>query len=128
MELAERAQALAALTAHLVGVADGKGRVVLVSGEAGVGKTALVSRFVAAHQDLADVLWGACDALFTPRPLGPLRDIALHMQGALLSALDADRDRHHSFSLFLRGLHERKRPVIVVFEDVHWADEATLDL
>src|SRR5205807_6419851 len=54
--------------------------------------------------------------------------ISLHIQGALLTALEADRDRHHLFSLFLRGLRERKRPAIVVFEDVHWADEATLDL
>src|SRR2546423_3521545 len=128
MELVDREQALAALISGLASVADGKGRVALLAGEAGIGKSALASRFAAAHRDTADVLWGACDALFTPRPLGPLRDIALHMQGALLTALEADRDRHHLFSLFLRGLRERKRPAIVIFEDVHWADEATLDL
>ncbi len=128
MELVEREQALAALISGLASAADGKGRVALLAGEAGIGKSALASRFAAAHRDTADDLWGACDALFTPRPLGPLRDIALHMQGALLTALEADRDRHHLFSLFLRGLRERKRPAIVIFEDVHWADEATLDL
>ena len=128
MELVEREQALAALISGLASAADGEGRVALLAGEAGIGKSSLASRFAAAHRDTADVLWGACDALFTPRPLGPLRDIALHMQGALLSALEADRDRHHLFSLFLRGLRERKRPAIVIFEDVHWADEATLDL
>src|SRR5438045_6561025 len=115
MELVEREQALAALISGLASVADGKGRVALLAGEAGIGKSALASRFAAAHRDTADVLWGACDALFTPRPLGPLRDIALDMQGALLTALEADTEPHHLFSLFLRGLPEPKRPAIMGF-------------
>ena len=47
------------------------GRLILVGGEAGVGKTALVRAFADGRR----VLWGACDPLHTPRPLGPLLDI-----------------------------------------------------
>ena len=128
MELVEREQALAALISGFACAADGNGRVAVVSGEAGIGKSVLASSFVAQHRDAADVLWGACDALFTPRPLGPLRDMALQVRGELLAALEADRDRSHIFSLLLRTLQQSKRQVIAVFEDLHWADEATLDL
>jgi DNA-binding CsgD family transcriptional regulator len=72
------------------------------------------------------VLWGACDALFTPRPLGPLHDIAAQVQGDLLAQLTAGADRARLFSAVLAEL--QSRPVVVVIEDLHWADEATLDL
>jgi predicted ATPase len=49
------------------------GRLILVGGEAGVGKTALVREFSEGRR----VLWGACDPLHTPRPLGPLLDLGL---------------------------------------------------
>ena len=57
---------------------DGRGQVALISGEAGIGKTALVESFLARHPSGMRSLWGACEALFTPRPLGPLYDIAAH--------------------------------------------------
>jgi len=128
MDLVERDHAFAALSAGLASAVGGQGRTALVTGEAGVGKSELVSAFAADRRNLADLLWGACDALLTPRPLGPLRDIGLQAQGELLKALDADRDRHHLFTLFLATLLQRRQPAIVVFEDVHWADDATLDL
>lgn len=68
----------------------------------------------------------ACDSLFTPRPLGPLLDIADQWPTERRARLFADRDRMAVFSAFLRELAEQ--PVIIVFDDVHWADEATLDL
>ena len=72
-ELLERAGELSALDACLETVARGsRGRLVLVSGEAGVGKTALLRRFCEARGSSARILWGGCDPLFTPRPLGPL--------------------------------------------------------
>ncbi len=127
MPLLEREQPLAVLAAALDRVEAGSGRMALVAGEVGIGKTTLIEHFTAAHRGRARVLWGACDALFTPRPLGPLRDIAAQADDALLGDLD-QRDRHELFSMLLRGLRERERPTIVVIEDVHWADEATLDL
>src|SRR5688572_24388995 len=80
IELLERADDLAPLTAAFDAAARGAGSVALVLGEAGIGKSALVARLAAdvgvAHAPNggaggARVLWGACDALFTPRPLGP---------------------------------------------------------
>ena len=90
MELLEREQFLDELEAILSDVAAGNGRLVLVSGEAGIGKTSLVERFAEAHQSRARVLWGACDALFTPRPLGPLYDMAHQQQGPLLALLEEE--------------------------------------
>ena len=77
MELLERDQYLAEFEAMLGEVAEGTGRFILVSGEAGIGKTSLVERFAETHKDKVRVLWGSCDALFTPRALGPLYDIVV---------------------------------------------------
>ena len=64
---------------------SGRGRVVLVSGEAGIGKTSLVEQFAVAQKNNCRVLWGGCDPLFTPRPLGPLYDIAQQIRGHLIN-------------------------------------------
>jgi tetratricopeptide (TPR) repeat protein len=106
----------------------GNGRTVLISGEAGIGKTALVEQFVSQHCSAATQLWGACEALFTPRPLGPLYDIAPQAQGSLSTLMGRDTERGALFSAFLDELQKSPLPTVVVFEDVHWADEATLDL
>jgi DNA-binding NarL/FixJ family response regulator len=126
MKLLEREHALCQLDAALQDASAGQGRIVLVSGEAGIGKTSLIDRFTAVHRASTRVLWGACDALFTPRPLGPLYDIAAQMQGDLLTLLTAQASRTDLFSSFLD--HLLQRPSILVVEDVHWADEATLDV
>ena len=75
MRLLERGAALAALAGYADEAQCGDGRLVLVAGEAGIGKSALVEQL---HHDLPDARWswGACDGLFTPRPLGPLFDLA----------------------------------------------------
>ncbi len=126
--LLERDDCLDTLAAAFYDVAAGQGQVVLVSGEAGIGKTALVERFTTMQQEAARVLWGACEALFTPRPLGPLYDLAYQTQGALPVLLEAEADRAAIFAAFLGEVQAGPAPVIVVVEDVHWADEATLDL
>jgi DNA-binding CsgD family transcriptional regulator len=125
MELLERERCLADLANWLSDAPLRGGSVALVSGEAGIGKTALLHQF--SHQQRqVRVLWGACDDLFTPRPLAPLHDIAQQSQGALLAAVSSGANREE---LFTAALCELKRePALVVFEDMHWADEATLDL
>lgn len=128
MELLEREQFVGELEAILNDVAAGNGRCVLVSGEAGIGKTSLVERFAEAHRSQARVLWGGCDALFTPRPLGPLYDIAHQTQSDLLALLEDQAPRVSIFSAVLSELENGRSPSITVIEDVHWADEATLDL
>jgi DNA-binding CsgD family transcriptional regulator len=126
--LLERQPCLDALDETLRAVAQNGGRIALVSGEAGIGKTALLERFVATHAADHEVLWGGCDALFTPAPLAPLRDIAGRMRHALEDLLLREAPRPLIFSTLLDELRDTPAPAILIFEDVHWADEATLDL
>ena len=99
----------------------------LVSGEAGVGKTALLRRFCEDQGDSARILWGNCDALFTPRPLGPLFDIA-ETTGGELEALVASGAKSHEVVAALALELGRRAPTVIVLEDVHHADGATLDV
>lgn len=126
MELIEREPFLIELDTAFAEVSAGTGRLALVRGEAGIGKTVLVEAFAHSCRDRARVLWGACDLLFTPRPLGPLYDIAAQMQGDLLNQLNSETNRSTIFSNFIGEL--QRTTSIVVIEDAHWADEATLDL
>src|SRR3954469_6135537 len=125
--LLERTTFLASLEQDAEEARDGEGRLVLLSGEAGVGKTALLERFEADLPD-ASWAWGACDGLFTPRPLGPLFDIAERWGGDLLAACTDGASREAMFTAFLRRLSGPGRLRVLVVEDLHWADEATLDL
>jgi len=124
MELLERERCLTEL-AHWLRSTERGGCVALVAGEAGIGKTVLLQEF--KHQQRkARILAGACDALFTPRPLAPLHDIARQTQGALWAAINSGAARDVIFSVALEQLEQQ--PALVIFEDMHWADEATLDL
>lgn len=125
MDLLEREACFADLAKWLGTAVQQSGGVVLLSGEAGIGKTVLLREF-AQRQSQARVLWGACDALFTPCPLGPLHDVASQTQGALLAAINSQANPGVLFAAALAEL-ERER-TLLVFEDLHWADEATLDL
>lgn len=128
MELLERDPALQALAEALREAAAGEGRIALVYGEAGIGKTCLVENFLAAQRAEARTLLGRCDALFTPQPLGPLHDIALQIEGPLLQLMRSAADRFAIFGALLHELQGGEKPTVLVFEDVHWADAATLDL
>ncbi len=100
----------------------------LVSGEAGIGKTSLIERFVSEQGRSARVLTGACDDLFSPQPLGPFIEIAIQIQSDLQRLIQSGADRlAFSAELFLH-LQKNPTPVILVLEDLHWADEATLDV
>jgi ATP/maltotriose-dependent transcriptional regulator MalT len=130
MDLLERAEPLAELDDLLTAGAAG-GRVALVAGEAGAGKSALVSAFAERCGARARVLWGACDPLLTPRALGPLHDIARQVGGALSERVSSPESRRadvfDTLVTALDGPRQRARPVLVI-EDLHWADEATLDM
>ena len=124
-ELLERDEASTQLDADLERARLGSGRVVLVGGEAGVGKTSLVRSFTSRHEHEIRVVWGACEALFTPRPLGPVYDIVRRLEGFAAEQPTTNAERAEYFAALLDEL--RAHPTIAVFEDVHWADEATLD-
>jgi DNA-binding CsgD family transcriptional regulator/tetratricopeptide (TPR) repeat protein len=125
--LVERAGFVERLLAMLARAVDGRGSLAFVGGEAGVGKTSLVQEVMRACPPRTRVMLGACDPLATPRPLGPLLDIAASIGGDLQAVLDAGGETHRAFRGFL-ALLKPPGAALVVFEDVHWADEATLDL
>jgi DNA-binding CsgD family transcriptional regulator len=124
-ELLERDEALAMLTEALNDARLGHGRVVLVGGEAGAGKTTLVRTFCARVERHTRVLVGACDALSTPRPLGPLLDVARECD-ALADALHVAVQPSEVFTVLRDELSEQ--PTVLVIEDLHWGDEATFDV
>ena len=127
-ELLERSGELSMLD-QLLGlvVRSSHGRLVLVAGEAGVGKTALLRRLRDEHHDGPRFLWGSCEALFTPRPLGPLLDIAEVTGGEFTEVVDTGARAHEVAGALIRELRARA-PTVFVLEDLHWADEATLDV
>ena len=129
MDLLERAEVLAELTDALAEVRVGgrTGRLVLVSGEAGIGKTSVVDRFCRELPPDVRVLTGRCDDLSAPRPLGPLLDIARSVGGHLREVVDSP-DRRAIFEAVLDELEPGSGVTILVLEDLQWADAAPLDL
>ena len=129
-ELLERDLPLAALGQRLHGLqrADAKGACVLVHGEAGVGKTSLLRRLRQDHADAAHWLWGACEPLLSPPPWGPLIDMLDQLPPLLAQAVRSGAQGQQVLAGMLQRLRERQTPTVLVVEDVHWADSATLDL
>jgi DNA-binding CsgD family transcriptional regulator/tetratricopeptide (TPR) repeat protein len=127
MQLLERGPSLALLAGYAIDARRNEGRLVLVAGEAGVGKSALVEQL---YNDLPDARWswGACDGLFTPRPLGPLFDLASQLGGDLEDLCQGGAAREDLFRALLRQVSVGGTLSVLVVEDVHWADEATIDL
>jgi DNA-binding CsgD family transcriptional regulator len=144
MLLIERDEPLRALGNYAADAATGAGRFVVISGEGGSGKSVLVDAFidslVAASSGAPPlVVRGACDGLFTPRPLGPLLELAEQLGGATAAlasrVVTGDAPRGELFDAVLAqvgglaaGPQRMQSPTVVVIEDAHWADEATHDL
>lgn len=128
MRILERESHLEALASALARAQQGQGSVALVCGEAGIGKTSLLQEFAASHARSARVLWGGCEALFTPHPLAPFHDIARQIGGDFGSFLSAAPNRHEVFNATLERLSQHAGPTLMIVEDAHWADEASLDL
>jgi len=122
----ERAPHLSVLRDAWAEARAARGVLVLLGGEAGAGKTTLV-RHVCRTEPAARVLWGSCDPLFTPRPLGPFADIADGLGGELRDLVDIGAKPHQIAAVVGRAAQDRPGTVVVL-EDLHWADEATLDV
>ena len=123
MEMLERDAALVEMQQCLAQADAGHGVVLLLSGEAGIGKTSLLSYFLADCR--ARVLLGRCDGVATPRPLAPIFDLN---EPALTSLLREQAPRDLLFRAMLDRLTSSHATSILAIEDAHWADEATLDL
>ncbi|HEU4909638.1 MAG TPA: ATP-binding protein [Propionibacteriaceae bacterium] len=122
MRLIERESQLAALHQYAQEADHGQGRFVLISGEAGVGKSVLLEQ-VAQSLTTARWFWAGCDGLFTPAALGPLLDIAGQLDGELLKLCRAEVKRDQLYGALLRQLSDMPTFAAIAIEDVHWADE-----
>jgi len=125
--LLERDDQLRAADGYLADAADGHGRLLFVAGEAGVGKTTFVTAVVTAAGAGARVAVGRCDGSATPAPLGPLAEMLPALPDGLWPP---GASRHDVFTAVTAALAEPPPapPYLLVIEDAHWADEATLDL
>jgi ATP/maltotriose-dependent transcriptional regulator MalT len=125
--LLERDAELEVLVRAVDDAGEGRSSVVLLLGEAGIGKTSLLRNFLESVENRARVLVGSCDDLLTPRTFGPLRDATVDHPGPLADALAEDSDQEAVYQALRLELQPRGQPTVLVIEDLHWADDATLD-
>jgi DNA-binding CsgD family transcriptional regulator len=125
--LLERERQLSLLVERLEAVdRSSRGHLVLLAGEAGVGKTVLI-RELCDGLESTRILRGACEPLFTPRPLGPLLDVTREADGELSALVEGGAVPYEVATALADDLG-RSEPTLFVLEDVHWGDEATLDV
>lgn len=127
-ELIERGAVCAQLLNVVRRAASGEGTCVLLGGEAGVGKTSVLVWLEAMIGAGARVLWGACEPLHTPRPMGPLHDMAHELGEPLAQLLRSGATPAAVFDTLMASLRAAPQPTVLLFEDVHWADHGTLEL
>lgn len=132
MELQERGAVLKELGGFLEQAQRGHGSLVLLRGEAGIGKTSVVRAFAEQVRGKAVVLGGGCDPLSTPQPLGPIADLVeqldAHSAAALTGALAGGGGVGAVCALLRQVLATSDGASVLIVEDVHWADGATLDV
>jgi ATP/maltotriose-dependent transcriptional regulator MalT len=126
--LVERDAPLKALLAATEQAKKGQGHVVLIGGEAGIGKTSLLQEYARQVGPDVRVLWGGCEALFTPRALGPIHDMAGGLDPTISDLLARAVRPAQLFPALIDAVREAAVPTVLIFEDVHWADHGTLDL
>src|SRR4051812_33054280 len=123
----ERDDEVAVLGTAVRNAGDGAGSVVLLRGEAGIGKSSLVESIRGLLPADGRFLIGYCDDLATPRVLGPLRDMIGSLGPEVVRALERG-DRGAVMTALRDEVNHAGQPTVIVVEDVHWADEATLDV
>jgi tetratricopeptide (TPR) repeat protein len=126
VRLIERAGELGLIQARADEARAGRGGMLIVSGESGAGKTAVVESFVESWARDERILWGVCDPLPTPRPLGPIHDLAHRLAPATRTVLDGGDQPYDIFAAIYDDL--RTAPSVLVLDDLHWADQGTIDL
>jgi DNA-binding CsgD family transcriptional regulator/tetratricopeptide (TPR) repeat protein len=127
MDLLERQTELDGLNRLLHESGTSAGKIAFVSGEAGAGKSALVDEFTRQFAGAGRVLWGYCDALHTSRVLGPINEVIAGMSLLPGAPPESGLSRDEIFARLFERLSPPNPSSIVVLEDLHWADEATLD-
>lgn len=130
-ELVERDGPLALALARVAGLRHAgmpTGGCIAVSGEAGTGKTSLLRALQRLTADQARWMWGSCEPMRTPPPLGPLLDMLDDLPPSLAALVRNGGALAELLSGMRRLLAEASEPLVVVVDDCQWADSATLDL
>ncbi len=125
--LIERENELLVLNEKLADAENRRGGVTLITGDAGIGKTSLINTLLGELDEKFRVSLGMCDALYTPRPLGAVYEIALSLGGTCAAYAHNRRSADDIFPQLLSHFQSSTRPIACVVEDVHWADNSTLD-
>ncbi|HEY2310824.1 MAG TPA: AAA family ATPase, partial [Gaiellaceae bacterium] len=102
-------------------------RLVTIVGDSGIGKSRLAQELVGSLADQASVVVARCPPYGEGTTFSPIREAFRH------AGRDESVLERSSYEVFAatRGLFEelaRERPVVAVFDDVHWAEETLLDL
>ncbi|HET9104150.1 MAG TPA: LuxR C-terminal-related transcriptional regulator [Solirubrobacteraceae bacterium] len=124
--LLEREDELLWLARAVQDAVGGTGCVVLLAGEAGIGKTSLVRAWRDGLAAGVSFVSGGCEALSVPVPLAPLREL-VEAAGGDAAEIGGGEDRVSTARAVLGALAERA-PMVAVIEDAHWADPLTLDV
>jgi DNA-binding CsgD family transcriptional regulator len=127
VNLLERRSSLEVLEQCAQDLHAGEGRIALVGGEAGLGKTSLVEQFASAYSRRGRMFWGRCDPLHTPAPFAPFHDVAEQIGNRMRALFEDGAGSSRIVTRIIQEL-QRAAPVVIVLEDLHWADEATLDV
>jgi DNA-binding CsgD family transcriptional regulator len=125
--LLERERHLAVLHDLLRALEAGRGHTVAITGEAGIGKSTLTRTFLHDAENKARVLRAACEDLTIAEPLAPLFDLAREAGWTLPETINSAGDRIAAFSEALDVIAPKDGPSVILVEDLHWADDATID-
>ncbi|MEO8415759.1 MAG: AAA family ATPase [Ginsengibacter sp.] len=127
MKLIERDNFLETLQSRFNKISAAEGHCFFITGEAGIGKTSLIKAFLKQVGEDSMQFVGACDSLFAPRPLAPLYDVAVQIKKNWADNIYSVSSVTELFTKFVEEFSDSALPVVLVFEDIHWADEGTLD-
>ncbi len=127
MDLQERETAISILEDRWRSIARDGGHIVVISGEPGIGKTMLVDAFLKGLPPDSRRFRGACEDFSIAEPLGPLREIGVQAGWSPAEDGAGTRVDRAIFAEALAALTSTDEPTLVVIEDLHWADDATLD-
>ncbi len=126
--LLERGQELFGLQKAAEDAAKGRGQVVLLAGEAGIGKSRLIAQFLDQLPEGTIAATGNCQPFDTPRPLGPLFDMSLSLGPSFKEIVKAAVYDTDPFTELARAIGAIGPGVVLVFEDAQYADPASLDV